>query len=249
MMMNKLYHQGELAVQRRAKVLEQAKNTGQMVSKAMPVGALAFIQQQPMIVIGSISSEGEVWASTLFGKPELGKPAHGKPGLATPGFLYAPDEHTLVIDISQSSEGFPLCTSHIDPLWENLKKDADVGLLVIELGTRRRLRINGTIKTVDEKKLIIAVERCYGNCPKYIQRRHWSIAKGNTLRISRPDTQGTTLGVAQRNLITQADTFFVASAMPGHGVDASHRGGLPGFVQVLNGLTYLLLVVINLLGM
>jgi hypothetical protein len=31
-----------------------------------------------------------------------------------------------------------------------------------------------------------------------------------------------------------ADTFFVASAHPEQGVDASHRGGLPGFVQVLD---------------
>lgn len=34
--------------------------------------------------------------------------------------------------------------------------------------------------------------------------------------------------------ITQADTFFIASFHPESGADASHRGGFPGFVQVVN---------------
>lgn len=39
---------------------------------------------------------------------------------------------------------------------------------------------------------------------------------------------------SQQAWIAEADTFFVASAHPEQGVDASHRGGLPGFVQVLD---------------
>lgn len=38
----------------------------------------------------------------------------------------------------------------------------------------------------------------------------------------------------QQGLIRPADTFFVASANPGHGVDASHRGGNPGFVNIID---------------
>jgi hypothetical protein len=48
---------------------------------------------------------------------------------------------------------------------------------------------------------------------------------------------GGSLGAAERAMIAGADTFFIASALghgdePGYGVDASHRGGLPGFVRV-----------------
>jgi hypothetical protein len=37
---------------------------------------------------------------------------------------------------------------------------------------------------------------------------------------------------AQRDRLRAADTFFIASARPGDGVDVSHRGGMPGFLQV-----------------
>ena len=38
-------------------------------------------------------------------------------------------------------------------------------------------------------------------------------------------------------MIAAADTFFVASAHPDRGVDASHRGGNAGFVQMLDDTT------------
>jgi uncharacterized protein len=42
-----------------------------------------------------------------------------------------------------------------------------------------------------------------------------------------------TLTDEQRHLISSSDTFFVASAHPDGRVDASYRGGLPGFVRFL----------------
>lgn len=46
------------------------------------------------------------------------------------------------------------------------------------------------------------------------------------------------LGAKQRRLISTADTFFVASAHrdnnDAYHVDASHRGGHPGFVEIIN---------------
>ena len=46
---------------------------------------------------------------------------------------------------------------------------------------------------------------------------------------------GEALPADLRALVAAADTFFVASAHPERGVDASHRGGNPGFVKVLDG--------------
>ena len=51
----------------------------------------------------------------------------------------------------------------------------------------------------------------------------------------RPDdsTLGpTAITVGQRELIESNDTFFIASAHPERGADASHRGGQPGFVEI-----------------
>ena len=42
------------------------------------------------------------------------------------------------------------------------------------------------------------------------------------------------LGQDQQRWIREADTFFIATHHPEGGADASHRGGRPGFVNVLN---------------
>jgi ferredoxin-NADP reductase/predicted pyridoxine 5'-phosphate oxidase superfamily flavin-nucleotide-binding protein len=213
MPISNLYHEGELAVQQRANESDMARMNGGAVDKTIPAGALRFIEQQPMAVIGSIDADGRVWASVLFGQP---------------GFLRALDDHTLELDLSQPR------TAEDDPLWTNLGENPGVGLLVIELGSRRRLRVNGRARKVSDDLTIIDVERAYPNCPKYIQRRDWKIPVAEAQLDATPGTQGKELNKTQKALIAGADTFFVASAHPDHGVDASHRGGHPGFVQLLN---------------
>ncbi|MCG8448316.1 MAG: pyridoxamine 5'-phosphate oxidase family protein, partial [Pirellulales bacterium] len=69
-------------------------------------------------------------------------------------------------------------------------------------------------------------------CPQYIQRRNYrpsSHAETEAVAES-----GTTLHDQLQQWIASADTLFVASEHPQHGVDASHRGGNPGFLQVLS---------------
>ncbi|MEN8212884.1 MAG: pyridoxamine 5'-phosphate oxidase family protein [Pseudomonadota bacterium] len=208
------YHEGELAVQRRARATTTARVNGGAVAETIPAAALRFIAQQPLVIIGSIDKSGHVWASALFGQP---------------GLLSALDERTLVIDLSQ-----PRSVKE-DPLWCNLEANPAVGLLVIELGSRRRLRVNGRARKVSAKSCLIAVEQAYPNCPKYIRRRAWKIPASQQKPDATTGAQGKELTTAQQSLIAGADTFFVASAHPDHGVDASHRGGHPGFVQIVNG--------------
>jgi ferredoxin-NADP reductase len=213
MSISKLYHEGELAVQRRANESDMARMNGGAVGTTIPAGALRFIEQQPMAVIGSIGADGRVWASALFGQP---------------GFLRSLDASTLEIDLSRPR------SANDDPLWANLGENPNVGLLVIELGSRRRLRVNGRARKISPERTIVDVERAYPNCPKYIQRRDWKIPATEAQLQAIPGTQGQELNDAQKTWITGADTFFVASAHPGHGVDISHRGGHPGFVKILN---------------
>ena len=59
-----------------------------------------------------------------------------------------------------------------------------------------------------------------------------------TSALPRPmDLCNTVPHEAKASRRTSADTFFVASAHAERGVDASHRGGLPGFVRVLGDRT------------
>jgi predicted pyridoxine 5'-phosphate oxidase superfamily flavin-nucleotide-binding protein len=69
----------------------------------------------------------------------------------------------------------------------------------------------------------------FSNCPKYIQARIPGELSATAAAIP---TIATTLAQKQQEWISRADTFFIASAHPQHGVDASHRGGNPGFIHV-----------------
>jgi predicted pyridoxine 5'-phosphate oxidase superfamily flavin-nucleotide-binding protein len=146
------YHEGELAIQQRVDESEMARINAGAIDKTILAGALRFIEQQPMVVIGSMDPAGKVWTSMLFGNP---------------GFIRALDNKTLELDISHPR------SAEDDPLWGNLLENPNVGLLIIELGSRRRIRINGRARKVSTERITIDVERAYPNCPKYIQRRDW----------------------------------------------------------------------------
>lgn len=214
---NNPFHEGELAVQERVNEADMARMNGRVITDSIPAGALNFIEQQSMAVLGSLDSHGHVWCSVIFGEP---------------GYLRSNDVHTLEIDLNKAG------ISKNDPLWTNLDNNTQTGLLVIELGSRRRLRINGCARKVSAEKYVMDVEQAYPNCPKYIQRRH--VIKAIKLLHSNDESfiHGKILNAGQKALISNADTFFVASAhldpQKKYSVDASHRGGLPGFVHILN---------------
>jgi len=107
-------------------------------------------------------------------------------------------------------------------------------MIVIELGSRRRLRINGLIEKISEHIYHINVEQAYPNCPQYIQRRHILHAKKAQTHDSDIEICGINLNKNQQNIISNADTFFVSSSHTERGNDVSHRGGTPGFVKIIN---------------
>jgi predicted pyridoxine 5'-phosphate oxidase superfamily flavin-nucleotide-binding protein len=187
-------------------------STPRIVSPRIPPGALDFVALQRMVVLGSIDLQGRPWASMLLGSR---------------AFATAADPTTLAIDLDKAAY------HPDDPLWRNLTGDPTIGSLFIELDTRRRLRVNGTAE-VSPGRLRIAVNEAYPNCPKYVQRRHAKAGDSPPWTNPPPARSGTTLDARQRRWVESADTFFVASAHPQLGADVSHRGGHPGFVQVLD---------------
>jgi predicted pyridoxine 5'-phosphate oxidase superfamily flavin-nucleotide-binding protein len=162
-----------------------------------------------MVVVCSTGADGRVWASLLTGEP---------------GFLWVIDERTLRIDASPIPG---------DPLDENSKPGMDVGLISIDLSSRRRMRLNGKVERRPEG-LYVYAEQVYGNCPKYIQAREPRAASGSTSAEPGSARRAETLTDEQRRLISSSDTFFIATVHPEGGADSSHRGGLPGFVRFLD---------------
>lgn len=120
-----------------------------------------------------------------------------------------------------------------DPLASIAAPGLPVGCLAIDFSTRRRVRINGAVAMITPDRLILTVEQCFGNCPRYITPRDTArlatLPAGTINPLIRLDPY-------TRTLIAAADTALVASAsgtddLANGGVDLSHRGGPPGFIQ------------------
>ncbi len=206
------FHEGELLVQQRVGETIPAQRNGQIIADTILKGAIEFIEQQKMVVLGSVDSQQHVWASLLFGSP---------------GFIKYIDARAIEFDLTQAT------LNPLDPFWTNIQTEDRVGMLAIEFASRRRLRINGTIERITSDRLRLNVLESYPNCPKYIQRRQLLLNSTNVKQYTQPQF-GQLLTSEQQNWIGAADTLFVASTHPQRGVDASHRGGNPGFVQILD---------------
>lgn len=202
------YHEGELAVQARAGVQGMASRVGRSIASKMSPALRDFLEQQTFFVVASIDPSRRVWASVLTGGP---------------GVACTLDASTLTVQA---------CIEESDPLRENLGVGATIGLLAIDLGSRKRVRINGTVAQVGEDTFTLHVEQAYGNCPKYIQKRDGE--PSSTMASTATAHIGRVLSASQQALIKRADTFFIATTHPHAGADASHRGGRSGFVRVLS---------------
>jgi len=211
------FHPGELTVQARAGVQDLAGRIGRGIHSRISPAAQDFLHDQRMAVVSSIDANGQVWVSLLSGAA---------------GFIHVVDEQTVWLDAAPQPG---------DPLEDNMRTGVDIGMLVINPATRRRIRVNGTVELPPQGGIHVHTEQVYGNCPKYIQVRqlHEETVDGHKTHAGQNAQRGSLLTEEQQRWIMQADTFFVGSFHPEGGADASHRGGNPGFVQVINGSTLL----------
>lgn len=207
------FHAGEIAMQQRAGVRAQAEAIGpRLIRDHMPEQHRELFGKLPTLLVGSLDADRRPWASMLAGRP---------------GFLSTPDARTLRVAALPRAG---------DPLAGQLAVGAPLGLLGLEPATRRRNRMNGQVAALDAEGFSVAVEHSFGNCPQYIQARspEWQDTAGA------PAVQAfaAALPAAAQALVRRADTLFIASAAAqarggggAAGVDVSHRGGRPGFVQ------------------
>jgi len=210
------WHEGETAIQATVGAVARMAEIGRRVVRdAMPDPHRAFFETLPVVVAGSVDDEGEAWATLLAGLP---------------GFVTSPTPTRLTLDVRPDPA---------DPASRGLRPGAAVGLLGIELHTRRRNRVNGILRASAGGALELAVEQSFGNCPQYIALRDAALVADPAAPSTGAVEESAGLDAAARAAIAAADTVFVATyADPaGHPgvrrqVDVSHRGGKPGFVRV-----------------
>lgn len=198
------FHLGERMAQARAGL--RSLPSGAAIRDAMPDQHRVFFARLPFLPVATrAGAEGMPVATILTGAP---------------GFVTSPDPRTLHIAARPDPA---------DPASHWLVPGAPVGILGIDLATRRRNRANGRIRDMDATGLTVAIEQSFGNCPQYIQARDLlppgaaQATSGKTELLHGLD--------AARAAVARADTFFVASGVGGS-MDLSHRGGRPGFVRV-----------------
>lgn len=208
------YHEGEIEVQTRLGVHERSTMMGRkMIRDYLIDQHRKFYADLSFLIVGSADDKGRLWASSISGAP---------------GFLSTPDDKTL----SVAAAPIPG-----DPLVGNLRTGADIGVIGMLPEGRRRNRMTGQIGEIRPYGFDIKVLQSFGNCPQYIQARTVEPAG---FQSTAPETElSDRFDKAAKDQITSADALFIASAYRDsggaeQGADASHRGGKPGFVKVLD---------------
>jgi predicted pyridoxine 5'-phosphate oxidase superfamily flavin-nucleotide-binding protein len=207
-----VFHEGEVALQERSGERSAALRNGGAIASTLHPAMRSFLAEQRMLVLCAPDARGRPSAHILFGAP----------GMATAG-----DGQLVTLDRSR------LAGTRSEPAWAELVPGTRLGLLAIDLGTRRRLRVNGAVSSHSDGAVEVTVAEVFPNCPRYIQRRRL-VEEAAGPSFDADEVQGTRLDAARRGTIERADTIFVASHHPSRGADVSHRGGAPGFVQILD---------------
>ncbi|POF31791.1 pyridoxamine 5'-phosphate oxidase family protein [Roseibium marinum] len=210
------FHEGEQVLQEQMGAHGVAIWAREAIRGFMPDQHREFFAGLPFLIVSARDAMGRPWATLLEGEEE---------------FVSSPEDTLLHIG------GGPVRGDALDTA---LVEGADIGILGIELATRRRNRANGRIRSAGEGAIAVAIDQSFGNCPQYIRERNW-------WRVpEEPDATAVRrkrLTASQMSWIGCADTFFIASGYrgeddnPAYGMDVSHRGGESGFVELLDGRT------------
>src|ERR1700733_11427346 len=202
------WHAGEIAMQSNVGVADRMAEVGKRAIRNHLIDQHSqFFPLLPFVVLGAVDPAGNAWATLRSGRP---------------GFMRAASPHRLSIRIPRDPG---------DPADAGMEDGDGLGLLGIDLFTRRRNRLNGPVSRHDDEGFDLVVEQSYGNCPRYIQMREFSFARDPTKLSLDPSIPQEATGDRVRALIQRADTLFVASYVERENdrrqVDVSHRGGRP----------------------
>jgi predicted pyridoxine 5'-phosphate oxidase superfamily flavin-nucleotide-binding protein len=198
------FHAGEL----RAQALAGVEPFNAPIRNRMPDQHRTFFPLLPFVCVAVADAGGWPLATLVQGPP---------------GFATSPDPARLDVAALPAVD---------DPVRERLVAGAPVGMLGIDLGTRRRNRLNGTLAQVGGGGFAVDVAQSFGNCPRYIHVR-------SLVPVERTPGPVTTFGAdvpaRARDMLAAATTLFVASGsgadaqQAASGLDISHRGGPAGF--------------------
>lgn len=207
--MNAPFHPGEL----RAQALAGVTGAGGAIRPFMPDQHRIFFAQLPFLLLATTDADGSPRAGVLSG------PA---------GFVSSPDPATLRIALPHPGHPPAPAPTRAPAHASRPAPGSPVGLLGIDLATRRRNRANGLVSSSADGAMTIAVQESFGNCPQHIRRRQVRTAEAG----AHPPVHFEGLDPRAREIVAHADTFFIATSGGAFGIDISHRGGPPGLAAI-----------------
>ena len=204
------FHAGELEIQNKYDIWHDPKLTERLLKDHIMDRLVPFIEQQSTLIISTLDTNGNIWASMLVGGE---------------GFIKAASPQEIHVHLDR------LKSTRNEILFKNIGPSSKIGVLLIDTATRSRYRLNGNA-TLSSDVLAITVSEAYPNCPKYIQQRIPVFSAG-TSELGVKESSGNGFQDIHRQWIKNADTFFLGSMNAAGDMDASHRGGSTGFIELL----------------
>lgn len=204
------FHKGELEIQQKYNISHDPALAERLLKDHIINRLIPFIEHQSTAIVSTTDDDGNLWASMLVGNE----------GFIT---VNTPQQIDLHLDRLKSTRQ--------DIVFKNLGHKSNIGVLFIDTATRSRYRVNGQA-TLSSDKITITITEAYPNCPKYIQQRV-PVFSENALDPEIEGSKGEVLNDFHRQWINNADTFFLGSMNEAADMDASHRGGAPGFIELL----------------
>ena len=208
--MKDVFHKGQLAVQKIAGEEEIAIQRIPMIKDSLHPRSIPFIEHQVLAFPGSEDSTGAIWLSLLVGER---------------GFISIPSVQEIKFDLTK------ITSTKEDIFFTNIETNPTVGLLFHEASRRARYRAWGEAHK-NGTEISITIKMGYPSCPKHIQREIIEIPD-DIAPIPPKYDKGTTLGTYEYEWISSAHTFFIGTQTKKGDIEASHRGGDPGFIEIL----------------
>lgn len=209
--MDNIFHQGQLAVQKITGQEDLANMRIPMIDSCLHAQSQGFIEHQILAFLGTEDSNGALWLSLIVGER---------------GFISVPSLHEIKFNLDK------IHSPKEDIFFENIKTKPTVGLLFHDAARRARYRAWGRVNEKDGY-LSFGIKMGYPSCPKHIQREHIEVSNTST-DLSPQYENGTMLGELEKAWILNAHTFFISTQTPNGDVESSHRGGDPGFIEILD---------------
>jgi predicted pyridoxine 5'-phosphate oxidase superfamily flavin-nucleotide-binding protein len=201
------FHKGELIAQ----ALAGVDPFNAPIRNRMPDQHRTFFPLLPFLALAVTDADGWPLATLVQGPP---------------GFASSPDPARL--DVAA-------LPPPADPVRKYLAAGARVGMLGIDLATRRRNRLNGVVASLGATGFAVDVAQSFGNCPRYIHVRALQPVERTPGPVTAFDAD---LPARARDMLAETPTLFVASTSGAEaqdgaaGLDISHRGGPAGFARL-----------------